>query len=59
MLDNLKKPVSETSSLIERWAYLFKDSSNRSVVKKYQKKKRLTWNLSLVKMRQLRHLSRD
>jgi hypothetical protein len=33
MLDNLKKPASELTSLIERWAYLFKDSSMKSGVK--------------------------
>lgn len=40
MLDNLKKPVSVSSSLIERWAYLFKDSSMRSGVKKNTRNKR-------------------
>lgn len=41
MLDNLKKPVSGSSSLIERWAYLFKDSSMRSGVKKIQETKEI------------------
>lgn len=34
MLDNLKKKVTELSLPIERWAYLLKDSSLRSGVKK-------------------------
>lgn len=41
MLDNLKKSVSELSSSIERWAYLFKDSSMRSGVKKLPETKEI------------------
>ena len=39
MLDNLKKPAWELTSLIERWAYLFKDSSMKSGVKLIQETK--------------------
>jgi len=41
MLDNLKKPVSELTSSIERWAYLFKDTSMRSGVTKISETKEI------------------
>jgi predicted transposase/invertase (TIGR01784 family) len=39
MLDNLKKPLTELSTPIERWAYLFKDSSLKTGVRKIDETK--------------------
>lgn len=41
MLDNLKKSAGELSSPIERWSYLFKDSSIRSGVTKISETKEI------------------
>jgi predicted transposase/invertase (TIGR01784 family) len=41
MLDNLTKSAEELSSPIERWAYLFKDSSLRTGVKKILETKKI------------------
>lgn len=41
MLDNLKKSVTELSTPVERWAYLFKDSSMRSGVTKISETKEI------------------
>lgn len=41
MLDNLKGTPDENSSAVERWAYLFKDPSLRSGVKKISETKKI------------------